>query len=949
MSNDRDKDDRADLLLDEVRQLVSELHPQGAYTLTVDLDSDLERDLGLDSLARVELLTRLERRFGVHLSEKVLAMADSPRDLWRYLQGAQAAEPTPSPTLAGPAITDQGPSEANKAATLVDVLAWHAQRQPERLHINIYSEGVLSDKISFGTLAQGAETVACGLQGLDIEPGQRVALMLPTSPDYFFCFFAILLAGAIPVPLYPPARPTQIEEHLRRHISILNNSRASLLITIPEVLPLARLLKAQVPSLQKSVTATELSTHGSHYQALAIKANDTAFLQYTSGSTGTPKGVVLSHANLLANIRAMGSCIEATPRDVFVSWLPLYHDMGLIGAWLGSLYYGCQLVIMSPLAFLVHPESWLWAIHRHRGTLSAAPNFGYEFCLKKIDDLDIDGLDLSSWRLAFNGAEPVSPATVENFPARFKAYGFSEQAMAPVYGLAESSVGLAFPPLPNQPTIDRIQRQPFMSSGQAIPAAADDNSCLRFVACGQALKDHEIRIVDNDDQELTPRREGRLQFRGPSATSGYFRNSRQTKELFHGSWLDTGDLAYLADDRLYITSRTKDIIIHGGRNIYPAELEEAVGQINGIRKGCVVVLGSTSPDSQTERLIVLAETRESAPHRLEKLHIAINALVADLVALPPDQVLLVPPHTILKTSSGKLRRSATREIYEQGHLGRKGRAVWWQLMRVALSGLIPQFGQALIRGAENFYAGYCWGLYYLLGGSAWLLIFLLPRRSWRGAVLRGAMRFLARLTLTPLIVKGSTNLPPDQPVVLVANHMSYMDALALAAALPLDFSFVAKAELQERLHYRIFMSRLDVEFVDRGDVEEGVSATRRIVKNGSRGKSLLFFAEGTLQRLPGLLPFHMGAFVTAAQTGLPVVPLTIRGTRQKMPSGSWFPHRGPITVTIGPAIQPTGNDWPAAVALRDQAREEILRHCGEPDLAGTRPPLRGVRRQGETS
>ncbi|MBU0680628.1 MAG: AMP-binding protein [Proteobacteria bacterium] len=945
MSKDCGIDDKAELLLAEVRQLVSELHQQSSYALNIALDSDLERDLGLDSLARVELLRRLEKRFGVHLAEKVLAMAESPRDLLRCLQGAWSPGPTPGPTLAVPAHPDQEADAASGAGTLVDVLAWHGQRQPERLHLSIYSEGELRDRITFGALAQGAAAVACGLQQQGIEPGQRVALMLPTSPDYFFSFFGVLLAGAIPVPLYPPARPTQIEEHLRRHIGILNNSLASLLITVPEVQPLARLLKAQAPAMQGSRTVPELTRHGTVYQAQEIKGEDTAFLQYTSGSTGIPKGVVLSHANLLANIRAMGRCIEASSRDVFVSWLPLYHDMGLIGAWLGSLYYGCQLVIMSPLAFLVHPENWLWAIHRHRGTLSAAPNFGYEFCLNKISDLDIDGLDLSSWRLAFNGAEPVSPTTVQNFPTRFKAYGFKEEAMAPVYGLAESTVGLAFPPLPNRPTIDRIQRQPFMTSGQAIPARADDDSGLRFVACGQALAGHEIRIVDANDQELPPRQEGHLQFRGPSATSGYFRNSRQSKELFHGSWLDSGDLAYLADQRLYITSRTKDIIIHGGRNIYPAELEEAVGQISGIRKGCVVVFGSRSATTETERLIVLAETRDSAPERLAKLHSAINGLVTDRVGLPPDQVLLMPPHTILKTSSGKLRRSATRDLYEQGRLGRKGRSVWWQLLRLALAGLIPQLRQLLNKMGEQLYAGYCWCLYYLLGGTAWLLIFLLPRPSWRWTVLRGTMRLLARLTLTALTVKGSDQLSRQRPVVLVANHLSYLDALVLAAALPVNFSFVAKAELQERLLFRIFMSRLAVEFVERSDVEQGVSATRRIVQNGSRGKSLLFFAEGTLQRLPGLLPFHMGAFVTAAQAGLPVVPVTIRGTREKMPSGSWLPRRGRITVTISQALEPPGHDWQAAVTLRDQARAEILRHCGEPDLAGTRPPLRGPRHE----
>jgi len=240
---------------------------------------------------------------------------------------------------------------------------------------------------------------------------------------------------------------------------------------VAEAKPVARLLKAQVNRLRSIVTPQELAR-----DAVAgrqdIGARDVAFLQYTSGSTGQPKGVILTHADLLANIRAMGEAVRADSTDVFVSWLPLYHDMGLIGAWLGSLYFACPLVLMSPLAFLARPNRWLWTIHHHRGTLSAAPNFAYELCLSKVDDSDIDGLDLASWRRAFNGAEPVSPQTVRRFSDRFARYGFRPDAMAPVYGLAEAAVGLAFPPYGRGPVIDRIQREPFVSSGRAVPGLA---------------------------------------------------------------------------------------------------------------------------------------------------------------------------------------------------------------------------------------------------------------------------------------------------------------------------------------------------------------------------------------------------------------------------------------------------------------------------------------------
>ena len=321
--------------------------------------------------------------------------------------------------------------------------------------------------------------------------------------------------------------------------------------------------------------------------------------------------------------------MEASSSDVFVSWLPLYHDMGLIGAWLGCLYFGAPLYVMSPLSFLARPESWLWAIHRYRATLSAAPNFAFELCLDKIDDADLQGLDLSSLRMVANGAEPVSVHTLRRFIDRFGRYGFREEAMAPVYGLAENAVGLAFPPLGRGPVIDRVDREALSRDGVAKPARPDDPKPLEFVACGRPLPGHEIRIVDEAGREVGERREGRLEFRGPSATSGYFRNEAKTKALFHEGWLDSGDRAYMANGDVFITGRIKDIIIRGGRHIYPQEVEEAVAEIPGVRKGGVAVFGVTDPRLGTEQLIVVAETRETDRKAREALRASAREVAAD--------------------------------------------------------------------------------------------------------------------------------------------------------------------------------------------------------------------------------------------------------------------------------------------------------------------------------
>ncbi|NOQ47168.1 MAG: AMP-binding protein, partial [Desulfobulbaceae bacterium] len=372
-------------LLQLIRQLMDELHPDMRLSHPLTLDSSLDRDLGLDSLARMELLARLEQKFDLSLSEHVLATAESPRDLLRHFGTSKKRASAPQVTQTVlPEAADETDLAPHGADTLVAVLDSHVQSRPDRIHIVLEQQTNDTKQLTYADLKKGALKLAAGLQHHNLEPGNTVAIMLPTGPGYFFSFFAVLLAGGIPVPLYPPARPTQIEEHLRRHRGILHNAGAKILITMPEVKPIARLLKAQVETLELVDTVDAFSGQLKEFTPIPIHAGDIAFIQYTSGSTGDPKGVVLTHANLLANIRAMGRTTDVTAADVFVSWLPLYHDMGLIGAWLGSLYYGCRFVIMQPLSFLARPERWLWAIHNYRGTLSASPNFGYEFCCRRL-------------------------------------------------------------------------------------------------------------------------------------------------------------------------------------------------------------------------------------------------------------------------------------------------------------------------------------------------------------------------------------------------------------------------------------------------------------------------------------------------------------------------------------------------------------------------------------
>ncbi|HEY0938490.1 MAG TPA: AMP-binding protein [Steroidobacter sp.] len=922
----------AERVIEIARATLRDLRHEQADSLPLTLASTLDHDLGLDSLSRVELFTRIEEDMRVRLPDALFESAETLGDIAATLERAPA-----SGTIERrPAIerSDAPPLAAAPPAsmkTLEQVLRWHVERHPDFPQITISLDD-REEIVTYRDLWQDACAIAGGLQQQRVQPREPVALMLPTSRDYFGAFFGILLAGAVPVPLYPPVRLSQIEEHVRRHAGILANARAGTLVTTPQMRRLATVLRMHAPSLQRITTADELRSLRAERTQVGSDESDTALLQYTSGSTGQPKGVVLTHGNILANIRALGTALEVHQDDVFVSWLPLYHDMGLIGAWLGPLYFGFKLVVMSPLAFLARPLRWLEAIHRHRATMSTAPNFAYELCLRHARDADLAGLDLSTWRIAMNGAEAVMPETLLRFQDKFARCGLRRTALTPVYGLAECSVGLTVPPLERGPLIDRIERDPFLQRGSAQPAPPDASNTLAFVSCGRPLPGHEVRIMDDAGCELGERHEGRLEFRGPSATQRYYRNPEATSELIHDGWLNSGDRAYLANGELYVTGRIKDIIIRAGRHIYPDQLEAAIGSIAGIRKGCVAVFGSTDRTSGTERVVVLAETREQKPKEREQIRQAINTAVVRTIGEPPDDVTLVAPHTVLKTSSGKIRRAATRQLYEAGkHKSMQQRATWLQLLNLALSGVAAATSRAVRRVGDILYGAYFWSLFVCLGVLAFVLTSLpvSVRACWR--ICHHVSRLFLRIAGVRLTIIGEQPASSPSGEVIVANHSSYLDGVVLAAALPHSCRFVAKRELARTPLVGRFLRRLGTVFVERFDVRAGVADARRLAKLAEDGESCIFFPEGTFVRDPGLLPFHLGAFSAAAAANRPIVPIAIQGTRSLLPDGQWLPRRSPITIHIGSRILPPHgkNAFAATIQLRDAARGYILDHCGE--------------------
>jgi fatty-acyl-CoA synthase len=915
-------------LLDIVDAFAAEMSPRGRKLPPVGLDSHFERDLGLDSVARTELLARVEKALGVRFPVELFGLAATPGDLLRVL-GAGAS---------GRCGTEIGPVGFNApggaldlptgARTLVEALQWHASRRPDRTHIVLVNEDAAPDTMTYAALSDGALRVSRGLRRLGVNPGDTVALMLPTGADYFACFAGILLVGAIVVPVYPPAQSARIDDHLARHAAILSDARARIMIVPSHTFLASVLAKARIPTLHEIVAAPQLMGD-LDTERYVPRAEEAALLQYTSGSTGAPKGVVLTHANLLANIRAMGQTALIDEHDRFASWLPLYHDMGLIGAWFGPLYFGIPLVLMSPLTFLARPARWLQTISRYRATLTAAPNFAYERCTRRIEDAEIDGVDLSSLRLAFCGAEPVGATTMRAFTARFAHYGFRATALTPVYGLAENTLGLTFSEPGRGIRTDRISRLGLADSQHAIRAQSSDD-VVELVSCGRALPSNRIRIVDAAGHEVAERVVGRIEFRSPSATGGYFRNPGLTATLIRDGWLDTGDLGYMADGELFITGRVKDLVIRAGRHFFPYELEAAVGRLPGVRTGCVAVCGTPDIAAGTDRLLVIAETRETAPAALDKLRTAINEASVALMGAPPEEVALVPPHSILKTSSGKIRHAATLELYLRGGGNLLPRAAWRQWLDIGKNAVMPIGKRLRMAGGRFGYGAWCWLAGISIAIPVWFMIAWHPdaKRNWRIASRAARLALgLARIRVT---VCGIDLAHMAEPAIFVANHASYLDGLVLLAAFPIPIGIVAKRELANAPLIGRLLRAIGVRFVERVDYRRMTDDEHDLAAQAAAGISLLFFPEATFVRSAGLRQFRLGAFVTSCASRRPIIPVAIDGTRRVLPDGQWLPTRGEVTVTVLPALSPRGEDMKAAALLRDAARDAIAAHCAEP-------------------
>ncbi|SDF97299.1 fatty-acyl-CoA synthase [Lentzea fradiae] len=509
-------------------------------------------------------------------------------------------------------------------------------------------------ELSREALRRGHRLLRSGLR-----KGDRIALVVPEQREFVLTFLGAVSVGVIPVPMYPPLGLTRFETYCEDAAHIVRMSGARALL-VPR--DLVEALLQAVDGVQVVVTEEFFAEPlvGSAPQPEAIRPEDVMFLQFTSGSTAAPKGVRVTHANVLANCAAIIGALDLRPgRDRGVSWLPLHHDMGLVGFVLAPLVARCPVSFLPTLRFAFSPGLWLETVSRHRATVTFAPNFGLALAVKHTT---VEHLDLSCLRVVGCGAEPNHPGTLRSFAAHFASAGLRPGVVVPCYGMAEATLAISFGEIGVPVVPDVVQKEPYLAGGLARPAEAGEAQ-VAFVPCGRPIAGHRVLVVDDEGIPLPERHVGEVVFQGPSVAAGYHGDAEATRRGFTAQGLRTGDCGYLADGVLHVTSRKKDLLIVNGRNHDPQTVEWAAAEVPGLRKGNVVAF--TRPGPATEEVVIVAELRGGDAAAVAR---QVRGHVQTTLSLAVAEVLLLTPGGLPKTSSGKVRRSRTRQQYLDGAL-----------------------------------------------------------------------------------------------------------------------------------------------------------------------------------------------------------------------------------------------------------------------------------------
>jgi acyl-CoA synthetase (AMP-forming)/AMP-acid ligase II len=559
------------------------------------------------------------------------------------------------------------PSSDRPNDSLASLLRERAEGQPDKVAYTFLADGAVETSVTYGELARQARSIGASLLSR-MSRGDRAVLLYPTGPEFASAFWACICTGIVAVPVPEPVQ----DRHVVRVKNIVADAGARIVLTSSRLLDMIRSRIGDLEGIDWIATDSIDAAVQDRWPAAAPGGDDIAFLQYTSGSTGRPRGVIVSHRNLLANCEMIRQFFDADASAVSVSWLPLFHDMGLIAKMIETVYLGGRSILMSPFSFLRKPIRWLQAISQFKAEISGAPDFAYALCARRLTPEQCDGLDLSSWRVAFNGAEPIRPRTLRAFVDRFSPFGFHAEALRPCYGLAEATLLVSGEPRQRAPRLAELDVTAFE---RRKVAPKSSGPIVTSVSCGPiAYEGQTVRIVDPETLVECADGVGEIWVAGRHVARGYWNNAEDTTATFggritgrdEGPFLRTGDLGFLHDGELHIAGRIKDLIIVDGTNHYPQDIEQTVEDGHpAVRKGCVVAF-SVQREGE-EEVVVLAELHDNnaAPSSADHLAIAeaIRGAVSAQHGVRLADVRLVKPGTIQKTSSGKLERRACRAGY----------------------------------------------------------------------------------------------------------------------------------------------------------------------------------------------------------------------------------------------------------------------------------------------
>ncbi len=552
--------------------------------------------------------------------------------------------------------------------SLIDALRYWTEQQPQEVAYYFTDGEAVETSLTYEELDRHARAIAARLSDLGMA-GQRALLLYPPGLEFIAAWLGCLYAGAVAVPAYPPRR----NRNMLRIQAISDDAAAKVALTEHDIIDRSEDLLEEAPHLkQLKWLATDRIPDGDALGWLPprIRPQSLAMLQYTSGSTGTPKGVMLTHANIMHNVQTIMIGFEPHRKSSGLSWLPAYHDMGLVGGILKAMFYGRPAVLMSPMSFLQKPVRWLRSITKYGITISGGPNFAYDLCTDNVTDDQLAGLDLSTWEVAFNGAEPIRADTLKRFVERFGPYGFRAEAFYPCYGMAETTLIVTGGYKTRLPVIRTFDGRK-LDEGQVVPIQAGKPAARQLVGCGRILPDEEVRIVDPESrQEISPDRIGEIWIQSPSVAQGYWNNPSVTEETFRariagseeGPFLRSGDLGFLHEGELFVTGRLKDLIIVRGVNRYPQDIEMTVERASP-RITAQAVAAFAVDMAGRERLIVVAEAERTRRDDWDDVIAAVRKSVTAEHELPPDAVVLVRYGSVPKTSSGKIQRHACRDEF----------------------------------------------------------------------------------------------------------------------------------------------------------------------------------------------------------------------------------------------------------------------------------------------